>query len=77
MAAVGLAAATAEWGWKPLVSLSGPKVSASHSFVLLLANQQSYHPDIATKTIDTIEGILRIRDASGASEDRLRKRSAQ
>ncbi len=42
MAAVGLAAATAEWGWKPLVSLSGPKVSASHSFVLLLATLAVY-----------------------------------
>src|SRR5437016_13613770 len=35
MAGVGLAAATAEWGWTPLISLSGPKVSAGHSFVLL------------------------------------------
>ena len=42
MAGVGLAAATAEWGWKPLVSLSGPKVSASHGFVLLLATLGVY-----------------------------------
>ena len=42
MAGVGLAAATAEWGWKPLVSLSGPKVSASHSFALLLATLGVY-----------------------------------
>ena len=42
MAGVGLAAATAEWGWKPLVSLSGPKVSADHSLVLLLATLGIY-----------------------------------
>src|SRR6202521_5242181 len=35
MAGIGLAAATAEWGFKPLTSLSGPKVSALHSLVLL------------------------------------------
>jgi ABC-2 type transport system permease protein len=35
MAGVGLAAATAEWGFKPLTSLSGPKVSAPHSLALL------------------------------------------
>jgi beta-N-acetylhexosaminidase len=27
--------------------------------LLLLANQQSYHPDIVTRTIDTIEGLVR------------------
>src|SRR5207253_2423826 len=37
MAGLGLAAATAEWGWKPLISLSGPTVSANHRLVLLLA----------------------------------------
>ena len=42
MAGVGLAAATAEWGWKPLVSLSGPRVAAGHSFVLLLATLGIY-----------------------------------
>ena len=42
MAGVGLAAATAEWGWKPLVSLSGPKVSPGHSLVLLLATLGLY-----------------------------------
>src|SRR2546423_1861261 len=42
MAGVGLAAATAEWGWKPLISLSGPKVSAGHSFLLLLATLGIY-----------------------------------
>ena len=42
MAGVGLAAATAEWGWHPLVSLSGPRVSAGHSFVLLLTTLGVY-----------------------------------
>jgi ABC-2 type transport system permease protein len=42
MAAVGLAAATGEWGWRPLVSLSGPRVAAGHSFVLLLATLGIY-----------------------------------
>jgi ABC-2 type transport system permease protein len=42
MAGIGLAAATAAWGWKPLVSLSGPRVSANHSFVLLLATLGIY-----------------------------------
>jgi len=42
MAGVGLVAATAQWGWKPLVSLSGPRVSADHSFVLLLATLGIY-----------------------------------
>jgi len=42
MAGVGLAAATAEWGWKPLVSLSGPRVSADRSLVLLLATLGIY-----------------------------------
>ncbi len=42
MAGVGLAAATAEWGWKPLTSLSGPKVSAGHSLVLLVATLGLY-----------------------------------
>jgi ABC-2 type transport system permease protein len=39
---VGLAAASAEWGWKPLTSLSGPRVSANHSLVLLLATVGIY-----------------------------------
>src|SRR2546430_488446 len=42
MAGLGLAAATAEWGWKPLISLSGPTVSANHSLVLLLATLGIY-----------------------------------
>jgi ABC-2 type transport system permease protein len=42
MAGIGLAAATAEWGFKPLTSLSGPKVSAPHSFVLLLGTLGVY-----------------------------------
>jgi ABC-2 type transport system permease protein len=42
MAAVGLAAATAEWGFKPLTSLSGPRVSAPHSLVLLLGTLGVY-----------------------------------
>ncbi len=42
MAAVGLVAATAAWGFKPLTSLSGPKVSAAHSLVLLLSTLGLY-----------------------------------
>jgi ABC-2 type transport system permease protein len=42
MGGVGLAAATAEWGFKPLTSLSGPKVSALHSLVLLLGTLGVY-----------------------------------
>ena len=42
MAGVGLVAATAEWGWHPLVSLSGPRVGAGHSFVLLLTTLGIY-----------------------------------
>jgi ABC-2 type transport system permease protein len=42
MAGIGLAAATAEWGFKPLTSLSGPKVSALHSLVLLLGTLGVY-----------------------------------
>lgn len=42
MTGIGLAAATAEWGWKPLTSLSGPKVSADHSLVLLLGTVGVY-----------------------------------
>jgi ABC-2 type transport system permease protein len=42
MAGIGLVAATAEWGFKPLTSLSGPKVSASHSLVLLLGTLGVY-----------------------------------
>jgi ABC-2 type transport system permease protein len=42
LAGVGLAAATAEWGFKPLTSLSGPKVSASHSLVLLFGTLGVY-----------------------------------
>jgi len=42
MAGIGLAAATAEWGFKPLTSLSGPKVSAPHSLVLLLGTLGVY-----------------------------------
>src|SRR5689334_17373519 len=34
LAGIGLAAATAEWGFRPLTSLSGPKVSAEHGLVL-------------------------------------------
>jgi ABC-2 type transport system permease protein len=42
LAGVGLAAATAEWGWKPLTSLSGVPVSAGHSAVLLLGTLGIY-----------------------------------
>ena len=42
MAGIGLAAATAEWGFRPLTSLSGPRVSALHSLVLLLATLGVY-----------------------------------
>jgi ABC-2 type transport system permease protein len=42
MAGIGLAAATAEWGFKPLTSLSGPKVSAVHSLVLMLGTLGVY-----------------------------------
>jgi ABC-2 type transport system permease protein len=42
MAGIGLAAATAEWGFKPLTSLSGPKVSAPHSLALLLGTLGLY-----------------------------------
>jgi ABC-2 type transport system permease protein len=42
MAGVGLAAATAEWGWKPLTSLSGPRVSPDRGFVLLLTTLGIY-----------------------------------
>jgi ABC-2 type transport system permease protein len=42
MAGIGLAAATAEWGFRPLTSLSGPKVSAPHSLVLLLGTLGVY-----------------------------------
>jgi ABC-2 type transport system permease protein len=42
MAAVGLVAATAEWGFKPLTSLSGPKVSAAHGLGLLAATLGVY-----------------------------------
>ncbi len=42
LAGVGLAAATVKWGFKPLTSLSGPKVSALHSLVLLLGTLGVY-----------------------------------
>jgi ABC-2 type transport system permease protein len=42
MAGIGLVAATAEWGFKPLTSLSGPKVSAPHSLVLLFGTVGVY-----------------------------------
>jgi ABC-2 type transport system permease protein len=42
LAGIGLVAATAEWGFKPLTSLSGPKVSAPHSLVLLLGTLGVY-----------------------------------
>jgi ABC-2 type transport system permease protein len=42
LAGVGLAAATAEWGWKPLTSLSGGRVSPGHSSVLLLGTLGIY-----------------------------------
>jgi ABC-2 type transport system permease protein len=42
MAGVGLAAATAEWGFKPLTSLTGPRVSAQHSLLLLLGTLGVY-----------------------------------
>ena len=42
MAGVGLAAATAEWGFRPLTSLSGTKVSAPHGLVLLVATLGLY-----------------------------------
>ncbi len=42
LAGIGLAAATVEWGFKPLTSLSGPKVSAPHSLVLLLGTLGVY-----------------------------------
>jgi ABC-2 type transport system permease protein len=42
LSGVGLAAATAEWGFRPLTSLSGTKVSAPHGLVLLLATMGVY-----------------------------------
>jgi len=42
MATVGLVAASATWGLKPLTSLSGTKVSASHGVGLLLATLVVY-----------------------------------
>jgi len=42
MAVVGLIAATIAWGFHPLTSLSGTKVSAGHGFALLLASLAVY-----------------------------------
>jgi ABC-2 type transport system permease protein len=42
LAGVGLAAATSEWGFKPLTSLSGTQVSALHGLVLLAATLGIY-----------------------------------
>ena len=42
MGVVGLVAGSIAWGFHPLTSLSGPKVSAGHSFVLLAASLGIY-----------------------------------
>lgn len=42
--------------------------------LLLLANQQSYDPDVATKTIDTIEGLVRSGRVSAARLEESRGR---
>jgi ABC-2 type transport system permease protein len=42
MAAVGLVAASIAWGFHPLTSLSGTKVSAGHGLALLLASLAVY-----------------------------------
>ena len=42
MAVVGTVAGTIEWGWKPLVSLSGTKVAAGHALGLLAASLGVY-----------------------------------
>lgn len=42
MATVGLIAASIKWGFKPLTSLSGTKVTAGHGVVLLVASLAVY-----------------------------------
>src|SRR5207237_9524187 len=42
MAVVGTVAGTIEWGWNPLVSLSGTKVPAGHALGLLAASLGVY-----------------------------------
>jgi beta-N-acetylhexosaminidase len=67
---LGAAAITSAFGAEEAIALA---IEAGND-LLLLANQQSYDPDRATKAIDTIEGLVRSGRISAASLEESRGR---